>query len=286
MNASFSAILTLMRLHKPVGILLLLWPTWHTAWLIHGKYPSAMMLALLTAGVIIMRSTGCVINDLCDRKFDGHVQRTANRPLVTGAVSVQTACVFALIGLFLAALIALQLPKICWILAVLGAFLTLIYPLSKRWFACPQLFLGLAFGAWPVLMTTAAFSHSLAQLSWPLLCAATLWPIAYDTLYAMEDKPDDLTLPIQSSAQWLGSFDLTGVLTCYAAWASCWLYLAWQEHSLILMLGVLVSLICLTPHLRAVYAQQKGACLKAFLHHQWTGGILWLALVAHASFSV
>lgn len=286
MNTSFSAIITLMRLHKPVGIMLLLWPTWQTAWLIHEQHPSAMMLALLTAGVIIMRSTGCVINDICDRKFDGHVQRTANRPLVTGAVSIQTACVVALIGLFLAALIALQLPKICWILAVLGAFLTLIYPLSKRWFVCPQLFLGLAFGAWPVLMTTAAFTHTLSQLSWPLLCAATLWPIAYDTLYAMEDKPDDLTLPIQSSAQWLGPLDIMGVLICYGAWASCWLYIAWQQHSPILMLGIMVSVICLAPHLKAVHTQRQGACLKAFLHNQWTGAIIWLALAIHATFNV
>ncbi|MBM93555.1 MAG: 4-hydroxybenzoate octaprenyltransferase [Legionellales bacterium] len=281
-HLTLRAYISLLRLDKPVGITLLLWPTWQTAWLINpSPLPSLVPLAYLTVGVILMRSTGCIINDLCDRNIDGHVQRTQQRPLVTGAVSVRMAYGLACIGFMISAYIALQLPILCFWLAIPAAILTCIYPMSKRFFVCPQLILGLVFGACPVLISTAAFTGTLSELSWPLLLSATVWPMAYDTLYAIEDRPDDQHLPIHSSAQWLGRFDLVGVILCSLMWGMSWCYIAWIENNLWLFSATVLSGLGLIPHLIRTHQKKPHAAFDGFLYHQYSGGFIWLALVIH-----
>ena len=281
-HLQWQALWQLMRFHKPVGLWLLLWPTWQTYWLITPPH-KFWTLTLLTAGVVIMRATGCVINDLCDRHFDGHVPRTANRPLVTGAITVKQAYCTAALGLLIAIIIALQLPKLCWYIAIYAGLITIVYPLSKRWMPCPQFLLGLAF-ACPVLMVTAACYHQLSHTPWWLFLQATIWPIAYDTLYAMADKPADKSLPIKSSAQWLGQHDWFAVIMLYSFCGACWLAIAWQHQSYIILIGLVVASAQLIPHLKNAKTREAHLCFEAFKANQWLGGWMTLAILLQQFF--
>ena len=270
-----NALIKLMRLNKPIGIWLLLWPSWQAAYLL-TQTPDYKILIWLTLGTIVARSTGCVINDICDINFDSKVARTKQRPLACGAIKKQTAYIAAITGMLICLVIALQLPFMCWLLAIIAAGLIIIYPLSKRWFICPQLILGLAF-AWPVLITTYALGYDINTAPWWLFISSIIWPIAYDTLYAMTDKQDDLKLNLHSSAKWLGSYDLTGVIVCYIFWSFCWLIIAWQQQSIIMLTGLIISIVILAP--KILKATTPKLCFSAFKVNQYIGGILWLAIV-------
>lgn len=189
----------LMRLDRPIGILLLLWPTLWALWIAGEGRPDESVFAVFVLGVIVMRSAGCVVNDLADRRFDPHVQRTRDRPLALGTVSVAEAlCLFA--GLMLIAFgLVLTQNRLTITLAFVGAFLAATYPFMKRFTSLPQLYLGVAFG-WGVPMAFAAQTAALPQISWLMFLIIVVWAIIYDTMYAMVDREDDLKLGLRSTA--------------------------------------------------------------------------------------
>lgn len=267
-------IIRLMRVNKPVGFWLLLWPSLQTVYYLTPN-PPIKTIILLIFGTFITRSTGCVINDICDINFDKHVSRTKSRPLITQEVEKHTAILIAFIGLLLSLYIALQLPFLCFLLAIPAAILIIIYPLSKRWFFCPQLILSLAF-AWPVLITTAAITKSLANTPWLLFTASFFWTLAYDTLYAMSDKQDDLKLPIHSSAKLLGKKDFLGVILCYICCGVCWLLIALQQQSFIIFLGLVISGCFL--HIKLISAKRGSDFFAAFLINQYVGFLLFISI--------
>jgi 4-hydroxybenzoate polyprenyltransferase len=197
----------LMRLDRPIGIWLLLWPTLWALWSASGGHPQPRLLAIFLAGTLLMRSAGCVINDLYDRNIDPHVRRTRTRPLAARRVTPAEALALFAVLIGLALLLVLQLNALCLKLAFIGAALTATYPLLKRFFAIPQLYLGLCF-AWGVPMAYAANVGTVPRVGWVLMLAAVVWAGVYDTFYAMADRPDDLRIGIQSSAITFGDLDL------------------------------------------------------------------------------
>ena len=206
----------LMRLDKPIGILLLLWPTLWGLWLAAEGFPSINVLMIFVLGTILMRSAGCVINDFADRDFDPHVERTKNRPLAVRAVSTKEALLLAA-GLSLVAFLLIQpLNHLTIELSFVALFLAASYPFTKRFFAMPQAYLGIAF-SFGIPMAFAAQTGEVPFIAWLLMIANLLWVIAYDTEYAMVDKADDLKIGIRTSAITLGRYDVAGVMLCHIA---------------------------------------------------------------------
>jgi 4-hydroxybenzoate polyprenyltransferase len=197
----------LMRLDRPIGIWLLLWPTLWALWSASGGHPQPRLMAIFLAGTVLMRSAGCVINDLYDRDIDPHVRRTRGRPLAARRVTPAEALLLFATLIGLAFLLVLQLNALCLKLAFIGAALTATYPLLKRFFGIPQLYLGLCF-AWGVPMAYAAELGVVPRVGWVLMLAAVVWAGVYDTFYAMADRPDDLRIGIKSSAITFGDLDL------------------------------------------------------------------------------
>ncbi len=196
----------LSRLHKPVGIMLLLWPTLWALWLAGLGKPNFFILFIFIAGVILMRSAGCVVNDIADHEFDKHVERTKERPLAAGKLSVKEAYLFAATLAFIAFSLVLFCNWFTISLAIVGAALAVIYPLLKRYTHLPQLGLGLAF-SWGVPMAFAAQTNSLSLKVWFLFVTAALWPVIYDTMYAMVDRNDDIKIGIKSTAILFNTMD-------------------------------------------------------------------------------
>src|SRR5512135_175294 len=196
----------LMRLDRPIGIWLLLWPCLWALWISSGGRPDERVFVIFVLGTFVMRSAGCVINDFADREFDPHVRRTANRPLARQAVSpAEALALFAVLGLIALALL-IPLNRATQILALVGGVLAVTYPFLKRVFALPQAYLGLAF-SWSIPMAFAAQTGELSPVAWVLFAAGVLWTTAYDTIYAMVDREDDLVIGIRSSAILFGSAD-------------------------------------------------------------------------------
>ncbi len=206
--------LALTRLNRPIGIYLLLWPTWWALWLAGEGRPDLLLLGIFTLGVIVMRSAGCAINDYADRHIDGHVARTRNRPLAAGLIrpseAVGVFVALSLIGLVL----VLQLNKTTILLSIVALILAFTYPFGKRFHHLPQVQLGMAFG-WAIPMAFAAQTGSVPLIGWVLFVANIFWTLAYDTLYAMADREDDLKIGVKSSAILFGRFDLPIVSLMY-----------------------------------------------------------------------
>jgi 4-hydroxybenzoate polyprenyltransferase len=195
-----NAYLRLMRFHRPTPIWLLLWLALWGVWVASAGHPSVKLLFIFICGAVVMRSAGCVINDIADRKWDGLVERTRDRPLVTGEVSLKEALIlFVFLG-FIALTLALQLNRFVLELAILGASLTILYPFAKRYTYFPQVILGITFGGFSILMAFAEQQGELTPLAWQLFLAGALWPIAYDTFYALADRHDDAKVGIKSTA--------------------------------------------------------------------------------------
>ena len=271
--------LRLMRLDKPIGILLLLWPTLWALWLAAGGLPPLHVLAIFVVGTVLMRSAGCVINDYADRDFDGHVERTSKRPLATGAVTVCEALLLAAgLSLLSFALILPLDPLVRW-LSLPALFLAVSYPYTKRFFAIPQAYLGIAFG-FGIPMGFAAVQGDVPPLAWLLLLANIFWAIAYDTEYAMVDRPDDLRIGIKTSAITFGRFDVAAVMLCYAA-TFCLIAAVgiaagrggWFFGALALAGGIALY------HYALIRDRDRARCFKAFLHNNWVGATLFAGLV-------
>lgn len=271
--------LRLMRLDKPIGILLLLWPTLWALWLAADGRPALHLVAIFTLGTVLMRSAGCVINDYADRDFDGHVERTKNRPLATRAVSIREALLLAAgLSLVAFALILPLDPLVLW-LSLPALFLAASYPFMKRFFAIPQAYLGIAFG-FGIPMGFAAVQGEVPAIAWWLLVANILWTIAYDTEYAMVDRPDDLKIGIKTSAITFGRFDVAAVMLCYAlAFSLIAAVGAAAGRGVWFFGGLLVACGIAGYHYTLIRERDRARCFKAFLHNNWIGATIFAALV-------
>ncbi|MDT3672291.1 MAG: 4-hydroxybenzoate octaprenyltransferase [Aromatoleum sp.] len=271
--------LRLMRLDKPIGILLLLWPTLWALWLAADGIPPLDVLVIFVLGTVLMRSAGCVINDYADRDFDGHVERTKQRPLVTRAVSVREALMLASGLAAVSFLLILPLdPLVIW-LSVPALFLAASYPFMKRFFAIPQAYLGIAFG-FGIPMGFAAVQGEVPTAAWLLLLANVFWAIAYDTEYAMVDRPDDLKIGIKTSAITFGRFDVAAVMLCYAATFGLIALVGVESgRGAFFFAGIAVAAGIAVYHYLLIRGRERAPCFKAFLHNNWVGFALFAALV-------
>jgi 4-hydroxybenzoate polyprenyltransferase len=271
------AYITLLRLHQPIGIFLLLWPALWALWIANAGAVDFKILALFILGAVLTRSLGCVMNDIADRNLDGFVTRTQHRPLVSGAVSLKEAVLILIVLTLLAFFVVCQLNRLTIALAGIAVVMMAIYPFTKRYLEWPQLFLGIVFGAWSILMAFAAETGKIPPIAWLLFITAYAWCVAYDTIYAMVDREDDRRIGIKSSALALGQHDVV--------------FIAVIESGFVLLLSILG--ICLKAHL-AYYVmlmcvvglliyqhylikdRKPEACFKAFLNNTWMGGLVFL----------
>lgn len=271
----------LTRLDKPIGILLLLWPTLWAQWLASNGDPDWLILWIFVMGVVLMRSAGCVINDYADRDFDPHVARTCERPLAAGKVSPKEALLLAAGLSLLAFLLILPLNALVLKLSLVALFLAASYPFTKRFFAIPQAYLGVAFG-FGIPMSYAALWGEVPPEAWILLVANVFWAIAYDTEYAMVDRADDLKIGIKTSAITFGRFDLAAVALCYAATLAL---LAWvgvlRDFSVWYYAGLVVAGAIAVYHLRLIRSRDPRECFRAFLHNTWFGAAVFGGIVLH-----
>ena len=276
----------LVRLDKPIGILLLLWPTLWGLWLAAGGVPPMKELFIFVMGTILMRSAGCAINDYADREFDKHVARTADRPLTSGQVSGKEAVAVAVILALTAGGLALMLNALSIKLAVVAAILAGSYPFFKRFFAIPQAYLGIAFG-FGIPMAFAALQNEIPPLAWWLLVANVFWTIAYDTEYAMVDKEDDLKIGIKTSAITFGAYDVIAVMVCYAAFIGMMAVVGLALNlSWVYFIGLTVASVIAVYHYSLIKNRERAHCFKAFLHNTWMGAAIFVgtALAFSSSF--
>jgi 4-hydroxybenzoate polyprenyltransferase len=265
----------LMRLDKPIGILLLLWPTLWGQWLASNGRPDWMILWIFVAGVVLMRSAGCVINDYADREFDPHVARTRERPLAAGKVSPKEALLLAAGLSLLAFMLILPLNRLVLGLSVIALFLAASYPFTKRFLAIPQAYLGIAFG-FGIPMSYAALQGEVPLEAWILLAANTVWAIAYDTQYAMVDRADDLRIGIKTSAITFGRYDVTAIAICYASTLGL---LGWvglhRDMGMAFYGGLAVAAAIAIYHLGLIRERDPQQCFRAFLHNTWFGAAVF-----------
>lgn len=270
----------LMRLDKPIGTLLLLWPTMWALWIAAMGAPSWALVLIFALGTLLMRSAGCVMNDLADAGYDRHVERTRERPLATGAVTRAEAVALAAVLVLCAFGLVLFLNRLTILLSVVALFLAASYPLTKRFLAIPQAYLGIAFG-FGIPMTFAAQLNALPTTMWLLLAANVFWAIAYDTEYAMVDRNDDVRIGIKTSAITFGRFDVAAVMVCYAAMLAILTYvgvregLAWPYY-----VGLAVAAGMMGYHYLLIRGRGRDGCFKAFLHNNWVGGAIFAGIFA------
>ncbi len=271
--------LQLMRFDKPIGILLLLWPTLWALWIAARGFPGWHLLLVFVVGVITMRAAGCIINDIADRDLDGYVARTQHRPLVTKQINLKSALVLFFSLLFFALLLVLTLNRLTISLAFIGGLLAVLYPFTKRITHWPQLFLGLAF-AWAVPMAFAAVVNSLPLACWILFVAALILPLAYDTQYAMVDREDDVKIGVKSTAILFGCHAKTAILLMQVIFLSLMLWLgAIEKLNFGYFLGLMVAAILFIYQQFLLSKQLPQACFKAFLNNNWVGCVIFLGLL-------
>jgi 4-hydroxybenzoate polyprenyltransferase len=271
----------LMRLDKPIGILLLLWPTLWAVWIASEGAPPWMILSIFVLGAVLMRSAGCVINDFADREFDPHVERTRQRPLAARAVSVREA--LALCAVLVLAAFLLLIPiftPLLFALAVVAVFLAGSYPFTKRFFAIPQAYLGIAFG-FGILMAFAAIQGEIPPLAWVLLAANVFWAMAYDTEYALVDIEDDRKIGIRTSALTFGRCAVAAIMLCYAAALALLAYVGWQlGFGAAYAIGLATAAGIAAYHYTLIRRRERMRCFRAFLHNNWFGAAVFAGLLA------
>ena len=280
------AYLQLMRINRPIGILLLLWPTLIALWIAAEGVPDLTILMIFIAGVIVMRSAGCVINDIADRHVDGAVSRTAQRPLATGAVSTKHAISLFVVLCLLAFGLVLLLNKYTISLSIGALILATIYPFMKRYTHFPQVVLGAAFG-WAIPMAFAAQTNAVPMIAWVLFVANILWSVIYDTFYAMVDRDDDVKIGVKSTAVLFGQYDrvitaalqlcLIGLLTAIG-WTLSFTIPYW--------LAVTISAGLFAYQQRLIRTRDRAACLQAFLNNNGVGAVLFIGVAGHYMLSI
>lgn len=271
----------LMRFDKPIGILLLLWPTLWALWVAGEGRPDPLVLLVFVLGVVLMRAAGCVINDYADRGFDPHVERTKQRPVAAGLVSPKEALVL-FVGLCLAAFgLVLLMNEHTIALSFVGAFLAASYPFMKRYTHLPQAYLGIAFG-WAVPMAFAAQTGSIPLVSWELFLATVLWALIYDTLYAMVDREDDLKIGVKSTAILFGEHDRQIVGGLQALMLGILAAVGWQQGlGWAYFLGLVGGGGFFVYQQWLVRERGRAECFQAFLNNHWFGATVFAGLALH-----
>lgn len=270
----------LVRLNKPIGILLLLWPTLWGLWIAADGMPDLTILIVFVLGTVLMRSAGCAINDYADRDFDGHVKRTSGRPLAAKKISTTEALlVAAVLALVALMLVIVFLNRLTLWLSVIAAFLAASYPFTKRFFVMPQAYLGIAFG-FGIPMAFAAITGSVPPIAWWLMIANALWTIAYDTEYAMVDRDDDVKIGINTTALLFGRYDVVAVMGCYAAFLAAMAVIGHsRQFGIAYFCGLAIAAVIALYHFTLIRERNRDACFKAFLHNNWLGAAVFAGIV-------
>ncbi|GLR64040.1 4-hydroxybenzoate octaprenyltransferase [Marinospirillum insulare] len=273
------AFIDLTRLNRPIGTYLVLWPTLWALWFAADGVPNIKVLFIFVAGVVLMRSAGCVINDFADRKVDGHVRRTCTRPLATGRVTAKEALVLFIVLILISFILTLFTNLLTLTLAPIALLLAASYPFMKRYTHFPQVVLGAAF-SWAIPMAFAAQTNGLPPALWLIFFANLVWTVGYDTAYAMEDREDDLKIGVKSTAVFFGDYDrfaigvtqlVTLVLLALAGLAF--------ERGNIFYLGLLAMAGFFIWQQWLIRHRQRGPCLRAFLNNHYAGMVLFILLV-------
>jgi len=268
----------LMRLDRPIGSLLLMWPTLWALWFASNGKPGWSVLVVFVAGVFLMRSAGCVVNDYADREFDPHVERTRNRPIAAGRVSPGEAKILFVVLSLSAFLLVLTMNRLTIELSFVGVFLAATYPFMKRYTHLPQFYLGAAFG-WSIPMAFAAVTGELPPVTWIVFLANIFWSVAYDTAYAMVDREDDMKVGVKSTAILFGKYDrfMIGVfhILClgFLAWAG-----ALAQLGVIYFVGLVIALSLAVWQQWLIRDRQGPACFRAFLNNNWFGAAIFAGL--------
>lgn len=270
----------LMRMDRPIGILLLLWPTLWGLWLSSGGRPDWHVVAVFVLGTVLMRSAGCVMNDMADAQIDPHVERTKLRPLATGEVSRSEALALAATLSLIAFALVLSLNLLTILLSLAALSLAASYPFTKRFLALPQAYLGIAFG-FGIPMSYAAQLGQIPALAWWLLLANVFWAIAYDTEYAMVDRDDDLKIGIRSAAITFGRWEVAAIMICYALMllllAGIGMRLAMGVYY---YAGLAIGAGIMAYHFTLIRDRSREGCFRAFLHNNWVGAVIFAGIVA------
>ncbi|HEW9976407.1 4-hydroxybenzoate octaprenyltransferase [Shewanella algae] len=268
----------LSRLDRPIGTFLLLWPCLMALWLAAGGLPDLKVLIIFIVGVFVMRACGCIINDYADRELDTYVERTRSRPLASGEVTVKEALgLFVVMGLFAFGLVLLLNPLVVK-LSLVGMLLTIIYPFTKRYTNMPQMFLGIVW-SWSIPMAYAAQTGKVPVEAWWLFAANWFWTVAYDTMYAMVDRDDDLKVGIKSTAILFGRYDRQIIGLFQLAALACFMTAGYvAERGALYLVGLLAFIGFGLYQQRLIYDRQRAPCFKAFLNNNWAGMALFVAL--------
>lgn len=279
MHMKWNALWRLMRFDRPIGILLLLWPTLWALWIAGEGRPTLKNLLIFCCGVVLMRAAGCIMNDVADRDFDPHVERTRMRPLASGELTVRAAVITFLVLMLLAFGLVLMTNALTVKLAFAGAVLAATYPFFKRWTHYPQVVLGVAFG-WGIPMAFAAENGQVAPVAWLILLVNVLWSVIYDTLYAMVDREDDISIGLKSTAIAFGRYDLAIIRVLKVAmialllWLGVMTHLGWPWFA-----GVGIAAALFARQQYRVRKRDRAQCFAAFLDNNWVGMVIWLGLV-------
>jgi 4-hydroxybenzoate polyprenyltransferase len=270
----------LVRLDKPIGALLLLWPTLWGLWIAADGRPSWQLVWIFVLGTFVMRSSGCAFNDWADRHFDAHVKRTAARPLAAGVIRPWEALVIAA-ALALAAFgLVLKLNPLAVYYSFAALAIAMIYPFLKRFFWMPQAFLGIAFG-FGIPMAFAAVRNAVPPLAWVLLLANIFWTVAYDTEYAMVDRDDDVKIGMRTSAILFGRHDVAAVMTCYALFIGTLAAIGqWQHFGPYYYAGLAAAGAIALVHYNFIRTRTREGCFRAFRHNNWVGFVVFAGIVA------
>lgn len=267
--------LKLVRLDKPIGIVLLLWPTLSALWIASHGVPDWKLVLIFCLGTTLMRSAGCAVNDYADREFDRHVKRTAERPLTSGKISGKEALLIALLLSVISFLLIWPLNTLTKQLSVLAVMIAASYPYFKRFFPVPQAYLGIAYG-FGIPMAFAAVQDHVPLIAWGLLLANIFWTVAYDTEYAMVDRDDDLKIGIKTSAITFGRFDVAAIMICYATSFALITLIGWQQGLRFWFLaGMGIAVLCALYHYRLIRERDRMRCFAAFRHNNLLGAAIF-----------
>lgn len=270
----------LLRLDKPIGALLLLWPTLWGVWLASDGKPPWQIVWIFVLGTFVMRSAGCAVNDWADRDFDAHVKRTRERPLAAGVIRPWEALVVAAILALGGFGLVLKLNRLAMYYSFAALAIAIVYPFLKRVFWMPQAFLGIAFG-FGVPMAFAAIRNEVPLLAWLLVLANIFWTVAYDTEYAMVDRDDDVRIGMRTSAILFGRYDVTAVMLCYALFVMTLGAVGqWQRYGARYFLGLAAAGAIALLHYTYIRGRSRDGCFRAFRHNNWVGFVVFAGIVA------
>jgi 4-hydroxybenzoate polyprenyltransferase len=268
----------LIRADKPIGILLLLWPTLWALWMAAGGAPDGTILFIFILGTALMRSSGCAVNDYADRDFDKHVKRTAGRPVTSGRIKGWEALTVAAVLALAAFLLVIPLNTLTKQLSVLALIIAGSYPYFKRFFAIPQAYLGIAFG-FGIPMAFAAITGAVPAVAWWLLAANVFWAVAYDTEYAMVDRDDDIKIGMRTSAITFGRFDVAAVMLCYGVALAIDLVCGWALGLRWCFVGgIVVAAAIALYHYTLIRDRDRMKCFAAFRHNNWLGAAIFIGV--------